>query len=495
MLYQERLKTKNKAVNLEYDHRHIALQLRDHQLQYRPRKKSMSLLKPSVLSEINIKSENNGIDGEKSKNYNDKLDDAYNYEDCLDQKNTSYNTRKDELDDDSEFIQATENFSLKDAPINRTSSHERRANIANTLSKVKKSICSSVEITTKMLPSPKSTSSKSSSPSPVRTVLSPTPSPPLTLPLPQPGDYLTQETFLRILGLITPQQRHLLEKKRNERKKRSTTSTNKNEFVYGNFEMGQKKKKNNFSYLQQNVGPPQTRSQKMRRQQQAARHALSNNSPTVSPSASPPLSWPSSLRIPSGLTIQPVRSPGPKLCTVCGQNDSQSTLVNCGRCRTNFHSSCVSSPSSRSPSSRSRSPINGSTDRRYRRSEVICPECGDEVKEKTSNWTVIPRGFSNQNGNMDDRYKEKLLERRLLQEKNRQLITELRKLETRAEKLKENIEASNIEKKQLISNQNNTLKHIKSLRDFVSKFKDTSVSLHKVTDPSASVMDELSNGC
>lgn len=98
---------------------------------------------------------------------------------------------------------------------------------------------SSVEITAKMLPSPKSSSSKSSSPSPVRTVLSPTPSPPLKLPLPLPGDYLTQETFLRILGLITPQQRHLLEKKRNERKKRSTTSTNKNEFVYGNFEMGQ----------------------------------------------------------------------------------------------------------------------------------------------------------------------------------------------------------------------------------------------------------------
>lgn len=90
---------------------------------------------------------------------------------------------------------------------------------------------------------------------------------------------------------------------------------------------------------------------------------------------------------------------------------------------------------------------------------------------------------------------EKLLERKLLQEKNRQLITELRKLETRAEKLKENIEASNIEKKQLISNQNNTLKHIKSLRDFVSKFKDTSVSLHKVTDPSVSAMDDLSNGC
>lgn len=94
----------------------------------------------------------------------------------------------------------------------------------------------SLEITAKMLPSPKSSSSKSSSPSPVHIELSPAPSPPLALPLPQPGDSLTQETFLRVLGLITPQQQNILEKKRNERKKRSTTSTNKNEFVYGNFE-------------------------------------------------------------------------------------------------------------------------------------------------------------------------------------------------------------------------------------------------------------------
>lgn len=188
----------------------------------------------------------------------------------------------------------------------------------------------------------------------------------------------------------------------------------------------QKKKKNNFPYLQQNVGPPQTRSQKMRKQ--AARLPVANSSPAVSPSSSPPPSWPASLRIPTGLTIQAVRSPGPKLCTVCGQNgmqiynlnsyfnallliyiknsifsESQSSLIHCDKCRTYFHSSCSSNPSSRSPS-RSRSPINGSSDRRYRKNSTVCPECGDEVKEnKTSNWTVIPRGYSNQNGASNER--------------------------------------------------------------------------------------------
>lgn len=76
----------------------------------------------------------------------------------------------------------------------------------------------------------------------------------------------------------------------------------------------------------------------------------------------------------------------------------------------------------------------------------------------------------------------------------------MRQLEVKAEMLKENIQASNIEKKQLISNQNNTRKHIKTLLDFVNKFKDTSVSLHTtpVTDSSrtkiVSNSNELING-
>lgn len=43
--------------------------------------------------------------------------------------------------------------------------------------------------------------------------------------------------FSRLIGLVSPIQRELLEKKRNERRKRSTTSTNRNDFLYGSYEM------------------------------------------------------------------------------------------------------------------------------------------------------------------------------------------------------------------------------------------------------------------
>lgn len=95
---------------------------------------------------------------------------------------------------------------------------------------------------------------------------------------------------------------------------------------------------------------------------------------------------------------------------------------------------------------------------------------------------------------------EKLIQKRLLQERNRELVAELRQFEIKSERLKENIQASNIEKKQLISNQNNTHKHIKTILDFVNKFKDTSVSLHTipVTDFSRTKIvlnsNELLNG-
>lgn len=58
-LYQQRLKARNKHINIENDNRYVAQQLRDHQIQYRSRNRTVSLLKPSVLNEIHIKTENN----------------------------------------------------------------------------------------------------------------------------------------------------------------------------------------------------------------------------------------------------------------------------------------------------------------------------------------------------------------------------------------------------------------------------------------------------
>lgn len=61
-LYQQKLRARNKQVSIENDNRYVAQQLRDHQLQYHNRNRTVSLLKPSVLNEIQIKTENNGND-------------------------------------------------------------------------------------------------------------------------------------------------------------------------------------------------------------------------------------------------------------------------------------------------------------------------------------------------------------------------------------------------------------------------------------------------
>lgn len=137
-MYHKKLKAQNKPINMDFDHRHIALQLRDHQ-QYHPKKKAMSLLKPSVLNELNVKVENSN-DG-KRKSFSDDLNDGLDNEDCSNMKNGSYDMHKDDLDDDSEFIEATENFSLKDTPMSRSTLQDRRTNAANnTINKIKKSI-------------------------------------------------------------------------------------------------------------------------------------------------------------------------------------------------------------------------------------------------------------------------------------------------------------------------------------------------------------------
>lgn len=68
---------------------------------------------------------------------------------------------------------------------------------------------------------------------------------------------------------------------------------------------------------------------------------------------------------------------------------------------------------------------------------------------------------------------EKLSEKRLLQERNQQLRSDLKKLEMRAETLKENIESKNLVKKKLLSEQIETQKNLQKLLEFVGKFKDT----------------------
>lgn len=118
-LYQQRLKARNKQVNIENDNRYVAQQLRDHQLQYRNRNRNVSLLKPSVLNEIHIKTENLN-DGVKQNSISDSENDIRS-------SNEKENSNHSENDDKypGNFTQLTNTV------------HDSRSNFTNALNKVK----------------------------------------------------------------------------------------------------------------------------------------------------------------------------------------------------------------------------------------------------------------------------------------------------------------------------------------------------------------------
>lgn len=76
---------------------------------------------------------------------------------------------------------------------------------------------------------------------------------------------------------------------------------------------------------------------------------------------------------------------------------------------------------------------------------------------------------------------DKLAERKRLQEKNIELCVELRKLEARAASLKENLDEHNAEKRQLLADQIRTQRNLQKLLDFISQFKETSISLRSTS--------------
>lgn len=120
-LYQQRLKARNKQVNVENDNRFIAQQLREHTLQFRSKNRPVSLLKPSVLNEIHIKSENsNGVDLKSSNN------------DISDSENDlkSSNEKENSNHSDDKYPRSFQTNTV----------HNSRSNFANALNKVKEAI-------------------------------------------------------------------------------------------------------------------------------------------------------------------------------------------------------------------------------------------------------------------------------------------------------------------------------------------------------------------
>lgn len=112
-LYQQRLRAKNKQVSIENDNHYIAQQLRDHQLQYRNRNRTTSLLKPSVLNEIQIKNEELNVS---------------------DTENETKSFDHDHTNDDD--VNCKESF-VKNFPQLQNLVHSENSNFENALNKVK----------------------------------------------------------------------------------------------------------------------------------------------------------------------------------------------------------------------------------------------------------------------------------------------------------------------------------------------------------------------
>lgn len=123
-MYQQRLKARNKQINIENDNRYVAQQLRDHQAQYhnRSRTNSVSLLKPSVLNEIHITTDNHHEDIKES-----NISDSENEHKFSNEKENSNHSETDDKDKYRNF-----------APM-PNSVHDSRNNFANALNKVKQS--------------------------------------------------------------------------------------------------------------------------------------------------------------------------------------------------------------------------------------------------------------------------------------------------------------------------------------------------------------------
>ncbi|XP_075972096.1 uncharacterized protein LOC142973950 isoform X3 [Anticarsia gemmatalis] len=450
-LYQQRLKQRNKHINIENDNKYVAQQLRDHQLQYRSRNRTVSLLKPSVLNEIHIKSENNSDDIKE--NISDSEND-------IKSGNEKENSNHSENEDKEKYQRSFSQHMVNDS----------RSNFVNALNKVKEAF-SGNKLPHAHQDSNEWQETKSDSDSSGRAALSPTPSPP---PLPGPGEPVTKETFLRLIGLITPLQKELIEKKRSERRKRSTTSTNRNDFLYGSYELLPKKKKyNTFPYLQTHNDPPQTRSAKLRKQQgeqgpkvQSQSQSKTSREGSPSGSSTENRGWTNgkpawAATLPASLSVEPVYANHnhKKVCHVCGRNDVTSLLVWCVSCGVWQHTGCGAG--------------------------AACAACRAALPEPAHDPDPDPERAARAQHALLFRdiftFPDKLAERKSLQEKNIKLCVELRKLEARAATLKENLDEHNAEKRQLLADQIKTQRNLQKLLDFISQFKETSISIRSTS--------------
>ncbi|KAF2883171.1 hypothetical protein ILUMI_23007 [Ignelater luminosus] len=261
-------------------------------------------------------------------------------------------------------------------------------------------------------------------------------------------DDLSQSQFLKYFGLVTHDVHDEMQKKRVERKRRSTANP---QFFYGSRGWDYPKRKRGV-YLMSNLSPPNTRQSAKNRAkaERAATPPSKDNSRATSPVDPTRLPIPN---LPVGLTIERVNpnraSPDTKVCVVCRLPGG--TLTVCESCMNGFHVGCHNRPLVQPPRK--------------------CPKCLANKDVRTVGALTVPSGMSVSYVSTD--VTEKLQEKQKLLDENKTLTAELTELQDRHSQLTISLKDQKTAQEELLVNQRSTEDKIKDILSFINSMKST----------------------
>lgn len=283
---------------------------------------------------------------------------------------------------------------------------------------------------------------------------------------------VSQSTFLGYFRLASHEVYGEMQRKRAERKRRSTANPH---FLYGSKGwdfLGPPIKKKRSHFLAHPPSPPNTRG---RKRQEMARSSskspphstngnqndkyVSNGSNTGQrtdfKSIVPP--FPSIPNLPSGLIIERISpgssSPDSKQCIVCKQPGALSI---CDQCANGFHMSCHNRPFSRTPRE--------------------CPKClSKESRRLTHSGSHSGASGMTISYTSPSEISEKLKIKEELEEKHENLAAELTQLQNRHSELTISLKNQESEKEQLRLNQQTTEAKVDQILKFIEIVKNFSV--------------------
>ncbi|KAF7267329.1 uncharacterized protein LOC143204862 [Rhynchophorus ferrugineus] len=280
-----------------------------------------------------------------------------------------------------------------------------------------------------------------------------------------PND-ISQASFLGYFRLATHEVYGEMQKKRAERKRRSTANP---QFVYGNkgWDLGPSTKRKRNNFLAHPPSPPNTRGRK--RQEMArsksksppsSQNNLTNEKLTNGDQSNQKndikSSFPSIPNLPSGLIIERVSpgrsSPDAKQCIMCKQPGALSI---CEQCTNGFHISCHNKPFARTPKE--------------------CPKC--LLKESRRSGSASHNNTSGSAAGCQTSIdlSEKLKLKQQLEEKHQTLIAELTQLQNRHSELTISLKNQESEREQLRSSNQATETKVNEIIKFIETVKNTPV--------------------